>query len=197
MGKARRTTPATPRRLDVYVAAAVVVAGLLVAAYLLLPGPRGVPGQPGVLESEVALDFTVRTLDGVDWTLSAQRGYVVVLTFTGAHCTTCAYEARNILGPVSTGMAGRDVRFLSIDVNRATSYLGGEDEAAVRAFATANGVTWPIALDTAGVAVTYQATGNGVPLPTNLVIGRDGIIAERHQGILSRADLTARIEALL
>jgi len=182
---------------EVYVVAAAVIAVLLIAAVLTLPRDRGIPGQLGVLEGELAIDFTVRTLDGTDWTLSAHRGSVVVLSFMGAHCSTCAYESVNILRPVFDAYSARGVAMVSVDVNRQTSYLGGEDEEAVRQFAVTNQVAWPIALDIAGVAQTYRATGAGVALPTLLVIDGSGIIAERHTGILSQGDLTALLESLL
>jgi len=173
----------------------VLVVVLIGAALALWTGsPRG---SPGIREGNLALDFTVTTVDGDRWTLSAQRGSVVVLGFTGARCSTCAYEARTSLVPTYRDFQTRGVEMISIDVNSQTNPLGGASEDAVRQFGVDNGITWPLAWDTQGIATTYEATGSGVPLPTLLIIDQNGIIAKRHTGILTATDLGSLLNTLL
>ena len=189
----RRTGPISSTAI--YLIVALMATALVVAAVVLLPAPP--QGSPGIREGDLALDFTIDTVDGGSWTLSEQRGNVVVLGFTGARCSTCAYEARSSLVPTYGDFGPRGVRMISIDVNRATNPLGGATENEVRQFATENGVTWPIAWDTQGLATTYEATGSGVPLPTLLIINQEGVIVKRHTGILTATDLGNLLNSLL
>jgi len=166
------------------VATAAVV---LATAYALLAG------APAAAEARTSIgrrapDFSVRTVEGRVFTLSAQRGRVVVLDFLLPGCGECELEARP-LDRVAARFRGRGVRVLILDTagvgNRLLrSYYVGRLHLRFALVASDPGFR---------VSKRYRITSVG----TTLVIGRDGRIRWRGSWLGRERLLARRIAAAL
>ena len=119
---------------------------------------------------DVAPDFTLSLTDGSKFTLSENRGKVVMLQFTASWCGVCRKEMpfieRDIWLPHKDN---KDFVLLGIDREEAL-----ED---VLKFVETTKVTYPIALDTnADVFASYAERKAGIT--RNILIDRDGRIVK-------------------
>lgn len=117
---------------------------------------------------DVAPDFTLELLDGTKFTLSEQRGKVVMLQFTAGWCGICRNEMPHI---------ERDI-WLRHKENPEFVLVGIDREEAkedILPFIEAVGTTYPIAMDTnADVFASYALRNSGIT--RNILIDRDGKI---------------------
>ena len=119
---------------------------------------------------DMAPDFTLKYTDGSEFTLSKQRGKVVMLQFTASWCGVCRKEMpfieRDIWLP---NKENKD--FILVGIDRE------EPLEEVKKFAEATGVTYPMALDsTADVFASYAERKSGIT--RNILIDRDGRIVK-------------------
>ncbi len=119
---------------------------------------------------DVAPDFTLSLTDGSKFTLSENRGKVVMLQFTASWCGVCRKEMpfieRDIWLPHKDN---KDFVLLGIDREEAL-----ED---VLKFVETTKVTYPIALDTnADVFASYAERKAGIT--RNILIDREGRIVK-------------------
>jgi peroxiredoxin len=152
-----------PRR---HLSILAVIAALLAAASAAPGAAQRVQGAA----AKRAPDFTVRTVGGKTFRLSAQRGRVVVLDFLVPGCGECELQAP-VLGVASRVFAARGVTVLILDV----SGLGERD---LRRFYYGQyrlGKTLVAPDRGLRVARAYAATALG----TTVVVGRDGTIVWR------------------
>ena len=115
---------------------------------------------------DIAPDFTLSLTDGTEFTLSKNRGKVVMLQFTASWCGVCRKEMpfieRDIWLPNKNN---NDFILLGIDREEPL-----ED---VKKFAESTGVTYPLALDSkADVFASYAERKSGIT--RNILIDRDG-----------------------
>lgn len=119
---------------------------------------------------DVAPDFTLSLTDGTEFTLSKNRGKVVMLQFTASWCGVCRKEMpfieRDIWLP---NKDSKDFVLLGIDREEPL-----ED---VKKFAESTGITYPMALDSkADVFASYAERKSGIT--RNILIDRDGRIVK-------------------
>ena len=119
---------------------------------------------------DVAPDFTLSLTDGTEFTLSKNRGKVVMLQFTASWCGVCRKEMpfieRDIWLP---NKDNKDFVLLGIDREEPL-----ED---VKKFAESTGITDPMALDSkADVFASYAERKSGIT--RNILIDRDGRIVK-------------------
>lgn len=119
---------------------------------------------------DVAPDFTLSLTDGTEFTLSKNRGKVVMLQFTASWCGVCRKEMpfieRDIWLP---NKDNKDFVLLGIDREEPL-----ED---VKKFAESTGITYPMALDNkADVFASYAERKSGIT--RNILIDRDGRIVK-------------------
>ena len=119
---------------------------------------------------DVAPDFTLPLTDGTEFTLSKNRGKVVMLQFTASWCGVCRKEMpfieRDIWLP---NKDNKDFVLLGIDRE--------EPLEEVKKFAETTGVTYPLALDgNADVFASYAERKSGIT--RNILIDRDGRIVK-------------------
>lgn len=119
---------------------------------------------------DVAPDFTLSLTDGTEFTLSKNRGKVVMLQFTASWCGVCRKEMpfieRDIWLP---NKDNKDFVLLGIDREEPL-----ED---VKKFAESTGITYPMALDSkADVFASYAERKSGIT--RNILIDRDGRIVK-------------------
>jgi len=133
---------------------AALTAALLVVGALIYALSRGVRDAGGALTpGEAAPRFATVGYDGGSLALEDLRGSVVVLNFWASWCVECVAEA-SVLEAVWQAYRDRGVVVIGL------AYT--DTEPAARAFAAANGMTFPIGPDLGGRA--SQAYGlTGVP----------------------------------
>ncbi len=131
--------------------------------------------EPTVYENEyivkvgdVAPDFTLQMTDGSTFTLSEQRGKVVMLQFTAGWCGICRDEMPHIEREIwLPNKENKDFVLVGIDREEAL-----ED---ILPFIEGVGTTYPIAMDTnADVFAQYALRESGIT--RNVLIDREGKI---------------------
>ncbi len=162
-------------------AGALAFAALLILASACSPRETA-PAGP------MAPDFTVRTVDGSDFTLSDHRGKVVVLFAMAAWCPSCTLETR-ALSRIYREYGDRGVEVLILDV------WPEETEAQLLDFKSrAQGGDHFWALDIGNRwASAYQVKS----LDTTVIVDRGGRIAYRDGSPTPYKNLKAEVEPLL
>jgi peroxiredoxin len=116
--------------------------------------------------ADMAPNFTLKSLDGTDVSLSNFTNKVVVLFFFGNSCPSCKATAPNIESMLVTPFASNsNYKVLGLD-----QWNG--NAASVQAFKAATGVSFPLLLNASGVAASYKTTYDRI-----VVIDKAGKIA--------------------
>lgn len=146
-------------------------------------------GQTSTLQiGAPAPDFNLRTLEGKPVTLSALRGYAVLINLWATWCPPCAQEMPAIQRMY---IEYRDQGLVVLAVN----VTAQDNPLNIQPFVERYGLTFPILLDETGqVSAAYGLRS----LPTSYFIGRDGTIRDIViGGPMAEALLRTRIEELL
>ena len=119
---------------------------------------------------DMAPDFSLPMTDGSSFSLSAQRGKVVMLQFTASWCGICRKEMPYIESEIwQRHKDNKD--FVLVGVDRE------ETKEVVDAYTEKVGTTYPMALDTAANAfASYALRQSGIT--RNVLIDRDGRIVK-------------------
>lgn len=128
-------------------------------------------------------DLVVKTLDGVDYKLSAQKGQWVVVNYWATWCGPCIKEMPEL---DELDKARDDVGVIG---------LAFEDTSAadLKKFLEKRPVSYPIAqIDVYAPPATFKVPKG---LPTTHLISPDGELAKSFLGPVTRADLEAAIAA--
>ncbi len=141
----------------------------------------GLPAAPAV--GHPAPDFTLVTVTGETFSLSALNGKPVVLNFWATWCPPCRAELPELQ---AAGSRYGD-QVIIAGVNQA------EPPDDVRAFAGQLGLTYPIPLDEAAVVSRQYAVRS---LPTTFFIDRRGIIRRIQSGPVTEATLAQALGAI-
>lgn len=143
-----------------------------------LPGASAVPTE----EPFYAWDFTMMALDGETYTLSEMRGQWVLVNFWATWCVPCVEEM-----PVLQSIHERYDDLTVLGINQR------ETSDAVRDFAEANGIRFPLLLDPPdSVLLDYQVMG----LPQTVIVDPDGEIVWRQFGPVELDSFSDEIDAL-
>ncbi len=148
----------------------LLVIGMALAAAYAYTSLREAKGY-ALRAGSTAPSFRLASLAGGDVDLGTLRGSIVVVNFWATWCPPCVDEMPSLeklhraLGPEGLVILG-----VSVD----------EDEAALRAFVTRAGVTFPVLRDPGGrtAAQAYGTTG----YPGSFVIDRSGRLLESFMG---------------
>ena len=117
---------------------------------------------------DLAPDFTLQLTDGSTFTLSQQRGKVVMLQFTAGWCGVCRKEMPHIESDIWQPHK-ENSDFVLVGIDREETL---ED---ILPFIEGVGTTYPIAMDTnADVFAQYALRESGIT--RNVLIDRDGRI---------------------
>ena len=117
---------------------------------------------------DMAPDFTLEMIDGSKFTLSEQRGKVVMLQFTAGWCGVCRREMPFIERDIWQRHKDND-GFVLLGIDRE------ETKEQIDAFIKKVGTTYPIAMDVnADVFASYALRNSGIT--RNVLIDRDGKI---------------------
>lgn len=177
----------------------VVLAGC--AGLLAFPASRGIAQRcVGACESflagratttpmqrsQAAPDFSVEDASSGDIRLSDYKGKVVLLNFWATWCPPCRAE---IPWFEEFQRAYADQGFVVIGIS-----MDEDGWKAVRPYMEASKINYRVAIGDAALAQKY---GGLESLPETLLIDRDGSIAARHVGIVSKTDYESEILHLL
>ena len=121
-----------------------------------------------------APDFTLKTLDGEDVTLSSYLGKkVVMLEFWATWCNICKKEIPTLVKDYNKY---KDKGFELLAIALETG-----DAAQVRKMAEEKGMTYPVLIDS-DLKVATKIYGLAGPIPLKVIIGVDGIVKYAHVG---------------
>lgn len=147
---------------------------LLAAATLSGCGLANDEVQSGAQAGMRLPDTEFTRLDGAKIKLSALRGKPVVINFWATWCGPCLEEIP-LLQAAYANTQGQRFELIAITE---------ESQATVSAFATANALQLPIALDPNGHAMQrYHVQG----IPTTFFLDSAGLVVVRHTGTLTPA----------
>ena len=153
---------------DVGVWIVLALAGFVVVSVVFLGGIDTGP--------ELAPEFTLRSLDGVDVSLAEYRGSVVILDFWATWCKPCTRTFPE-LHALQQDYAERDVVLLVVSLDR--SAQRARDHLVENGFATDN-VLWGSFEEARAVKALYGVGG----IPRTFLIDRAGTI--RYSGYPTR-----------
>ncbi|MCB0063502.1 MAG: TlpA family protein disulfide reductase [Caldilineaceae bacterium] len=131
-----------------------------------------------------APDFTLTTLDGEEFALSAQQGTPIVLNFWATWCGPCQNEMP-ALQTASERFGGR-VQIVGVDQ--------GETAEVVARFAEEMGITFAMPIDTEmAVGELYGVRA----MPTTFFIDRNGVIRHIYLGEMNSVTIAEGIAEIL
>ena len=117
---------------------------------------------------DIAPDFTLNLTDGTEFTLSKQRGKIVMLQFTASWCSICRKEMPHIESDIWQPHKDNP-NFVLIGVDRE------ETKEVVDNYTKKLGTTYPMALDSNGdVFASYAVRESGIT--RNVLIDKSGRI---------------------
>lgn len=134
----------------------------------------------------VAPNFALKTIDGDVFRLREHRGDVVVLNFWATWCAPCRREIPGFV-ELQREYSDRGLQFVGVAVRD----VGVE---AVRQFARAMDINYPVGLDDGTIAEKY---GGVWRLPTTYVIGPEGKVRGHIPGLVPPSRLRSVLEKLL
>ncbi|MCK4872103.1 MAG: TlpA family protein disulfide reductase [Phycisphaerales bacterium] len=156
---------------------ALVLPLLLVVVSCSESSPPAAPAVPK------AADFTLESPDGEAFTLSQQRGKVIVIDFWATWCHPCTRAMPHVQA-LHEKFKDRGVIVVGIAV-----WENGDPAA----YMDEQGYTYKLLLGTDDVAVDYRLTG----IPAFFVIGVDGEIVHREVGFSSESGIDEILETYL
>jgi thiol-disulfide isomerase/thioredoxin len=151
------------------------------------PGHTGFASSTGNVtvfapaEREQAPALSGKTLDDKTWSLSDQRGKVVVLNVWGSWCPPCRKEAPDLVAAAKE--LGPSVRFIGLNTRELTT-------PAPRRFVAELGLTYPSLFDPSGkLLLGFGKQIRPSAIPTTLVIDKNGKVAARVLGEVTKQTL--------
>ena len=136
---------------------------------------------------DVAPNFSLPMTDGTTFTLSEQRGKVVMLQFTASWCGVCRREMPHIESEIWQRHKD-NANFVLVGVDRE------ETKDVVDAYTKKVGTTYPMALDTAANAfASYALRQSGIT--RNVLIDRDGKIVKLTR-LYNEAEFSGLVQAI-
>ena len=140
--------------------------------------------------------FSLPDLAGNSQELQSFRGRFVLLHFWATAAPDCANQLR-LLQKHQAEYASRNLRVLCLNLD------DPQDSAAIRSFATKQGISLPILLATPQAAGVYNIIyrylfdrRRDLPLPTSFLLNRDGMIVKVYQGSIEPARLPEDLRSL-
>ena len=132
-----------------------------------------------------APDFTLKTLDGEEVTLSDYRGKKVLLNFWATWCAPCKKEMPEM--QAFAEKAGEEVVILAVNI---------DPENDVKAFADDNRLTFPIVLDEKSSKKLVNDQYKVLSIPTTFFIDRKGFIQKKVVSAMQLKDMEQYMNAI-
>lgn len=140
--------------------------------------------QSGDVSRRLAPDFSLRDVNGVEYSLRDYRGKVVFVNFWATWCGPCRREIPDLI-ELQEEHEG-DLVILGVSLDR-------EGAAKVKPFVEMMEIPYPILVDGDEVAGRFGPFNS---IPMTFVVDRDGRIAEQLVGLQSKQVLNGIIEEL-
>jgi peroxiredoxin len=134
------------------------------------------------------LDFTLRSVSGEEFSLAAQKGKVILLSFWATWCGPCTIEIPWLVD-LQSRYGGRGFVVVGVSVDDSVGEL--------RPFVERMKMNYPVVLGAGRDDVKEEAYGPLWGVPTAFLIGRDGRVCRKHTGMASPEQLEQEIKALL
>lgn len=152
-----------------------------------------VKGQHSMSRSDVipveqrakAPDFTLTDVHGGTFSLSTQKGRVVLLDFWAIACGGCKLEL--------PWYVGFDQQYRSKGLSLVGLDMYAEVPDAVRSFADSDKMLYPVAIGSDAIGALYHLS----EMPLTVLIDRNGRIAVSHPGVVDPRVFEADIKTLL
>lgn len=173
LGRTARSGTTTADRLDP-------------ASFQQPPTPSGNGRIPGV--GEAAPDFTLKTLDGSELTLSTLQGHPVLINFWASWCAPCRAEMPDL---VRTYEAHKADGFIVLAINMTFQDSLPDALAFVKEF----NMTFPVLLDKTGRVAREQYGLRGLPM--SIFVDRNGVIVRRHIGAMTGKQVDTFVAEML
>ena len=149
---------------------------------------------PSLAEREAAkrhgqqIDLTLTDLSGVEQSLAALNGRIVILNFWATYCIPCRKEMPD-LAAIQNEFGALGVQVIGVNTDDA------ESRNKVVQFVKETKINFPIWLG--GSTEIMNRFGLGAALPGTVLIGRDGRVKKVKSGVIDPSALRKQIEALL
>jgi len=133
------------------------------------------------------LNFTMKDLDDKDVTLASFKGKVIVLDFWATWCGPCKLEIPGFVD-LQARYGAKGLQFVGISVDDTLALL--------KPYATEYKMNYPV-LQGLGHEDVQNAYGPIWGIPMTVVIGRDGKICRKHEGMTGKDVFESEIKSLL
>jgi len=157
----------------------------------LLPA-RSEAADPGACRAHAKapnLNLTFKDIQGKSVNLSDYKGKVILLDFWATWCPPCRKEIPGYVELYNT-YKSRGLVVIGISMDEA------DDFADVKRVAAQLKMNYPVLVG-AGREDDLKPSFGELPLPTSMVIARDGRLCDRHDGLTAKEQVEREITALL
>jgi cytochrome c biogenesis protein CcmG/thiol:disulfide interchange protein DsbE len=157
--------------------------------FTTLSAPAGSSSSaPAPVAGAPAPDFTLKSLDGGEVSLSQFRSQPVLINFWASWCPPCRLEMPDL---VKAYEAHKAEGFVILGVNLTSQDSLPEVQAFVKEF----NMTFPVLLDEAGHVAEdlYRLRG----LPLSVFVNRDGVITRLHLGAMTASQIDEYVGEIL
>jgi peroxiredoxin len=134
------------------------------------------------------LNFTLKDVTGKDFSLAAQRGKVILLSFWATWCGPCKIEIPWFI-EFQSKYRSQGLVVVGVSVDDPISGL--------KPFAERMKMNYPVLVGDGRDDLKEEAYGPMWGIPTAFLIGRDGAICRKHTGMSEKEELEREIKALL
>jgi thiol-disulfide isomerase/thioredoxin len=149
-------------------------------------GSSGEAEDAAAVGKPARLDFKLKDMNGVDVRLDSFKGKVILLNFWATWCGPCKAEIPSLVELQEKYADDLVVLGFSVD----------DPAEKMKPYAEEYMVNYPLLVGN-GREDVQNAFGPLLGIPVSVIIGRDGIIANKHTGIATKEQFEREIQALL
>lgn len=160
------------------------LAVMAVVLFFLAPESWWQFGVSPEVSRTAASNFTLKDLNGGEWSYADHRGKVVVVNYWATWCPPCRFEMPGLVR-VANEYQPRGVVMVGVTVD--------EDLTAVPAFIEKYQIKFPILV----AGFNPNTSGEGMALPTTFLYDKEGRLAKKYTGFVLESTLSSDIEDLL
>lgn len=154
----------------------LLAAGIITPELPALPEPARAAdkadGATVISEALLANDFLLQDLNGNTVKFSSLQNKAIFLNIWATWCPPCVAEMPGIQSLYDKVKGNRNIAFVMLSVDQ-----DGMEK--VKKFVAKKGYTFPVYLPASGVPATFETRA----IPTTFILGKDGNVAARHDGM--------------